>query len=174
MTEPTWTTKMTRSEICRLRALQRGKDVSTWFWVFVDRSGGSGSCWPWIGGLSDKGYGRVMIAGVRRGSHCVAYELVEGPIPHGLQIDHLCRNPACVNPSHLEAVTQGVNVLRGVSPSAQNARKTHCPRGHPLAGWNVIVRPLHGRTCRKCHNAACAKRMVRVRRERKEAQSCAM
>lgn len=82
-------------------------------------------------------------------AHRLAYELVKGTIPAGFTIDHLCRTPACVNPSHLEAVTGRENTLRGISPTAVNAAKVTCNRGHPLEGPNL--RMYRGvRVCRKC------------------------
>ena len=78
--------------------------------------------------------GRKMIQ-----AHRVAYELVKGKIPAGLELDHLCRNRICCNPAHLEAVTGRENSLRGVSPWAKNACATHCPRGHPYDAENTYV-----------------------------------
>lgn len=85
-------------------------------------------------------------------AHRVAYEATVGPIPKGLQVDHLCRNRLCVNPSHLEAVTPAENKRRGFSPPAINARKTHCIHGHELAGANVYYRKDRPgrRQCREC------------------------
>ena len=91
----------------------------------------SGACWVWKGHLC-RGYGQFCLHGKRQPAHRAVYEALVGPVPDGLVIDHLCRNRACVNPSHLEAVSFRENVLRGVAPSAQNARKTHCIRGHKL------------------------------------------
>ena len=90
----------------------------------------SESCWIWNGWKDSKGYGRLLISGKRIPAHRLAYEYVKGNIPDNFQIDHLCRNPSCVNPDHLEAVTQKVNILRGISPSAIKARMTKCKRGH--------------------------------------------
>lgn len=88
-------------------------------------------CWEWQVGKSE-GYGRFCIShGNDAYVHRLTYEQLIGSIPDGLTVDHLCRNRACVKPAHLELVSNGVNVLRGVGPPACNARKTHCPRGHP-------------------------------------------
>lgn len=76
--------------------------------------------------------------------HRVSYQEFNGPILPGLVIDHLCRNKKCVNPKHLEAITSGENVLRGVGPTAMNARKTHCMRGHKLLG------KVGSRSCQTC------------------------
>jgi hypothetical protein len=77
-------------------------------------------------------------------------ELFVGPIPEGLVIDHLCRNRGCINPTHMEPVTNAENVLRGEGPTAVNARKTHCKRGHPFDDVNTYVY-AKGRACRMCH-----------------------
>lgn len=117
------------------------------FWEKVDRTQ---SCWIWTGALVN-GYGVIRASGSRRmlKAHRVAYELMVGSIPEGLVIDHLCRNPACVNPAHLEPVTQRVNVLRGNAPAAQQVHITHCPRGHE---YNIENTYWQGRkrSCRIC------------------------
>lgn len=123
------------------------------FWSKVDRSGhGPGTCWIWRAAHSHNGYGRFQAG--RRGegvkaAHRVAFELARGPIPEGLVLDHLCRNPKCVNPDHLEPVTQRINVLRGTSPAARNARVEVCPRGH--SNWRITSQGR--RLCRDCRNA---------------------
>lgn len=102
-----------------------------------------------------KGYGRFHVWG-EDGSHRFvlvhrfAYERWVGPIPDGLVLDHLCRNPSCVNPTHLDAVTQGVNTRRGISPTAQNAAKARCHRGHPFTPENTYINPSGSRECRTC------------------------
>ena len=82
------------------------------------------------------------------------FAMIFGEVPKGLQLDHLCRVRDCVNPYHLEAVTQQENILRGESASAKHARKTHCINGHPLSGDNLYLRPDRGdragRACREC------------------------
>lgn len=119
------------------------------FWTKVDK-GALNDCWVWTGYLSPAGYAMVKAGDVRRAAHRVAYELLVGPIPEGLTLDHLCENPPCVNPAHLEPVTAGVNNLRGNSPWALNAKKTHCKRGHPLSGDNLMIGTGGRRRCRTC------------------------
>ena len=122
------------------------------FWAKVDKSGPNG-CWIWTAALS-RGYGKFGINGGTKSAHRLSYESLVGPIPEGLQLDHLCRTPACVNPDHLEAVTGRVNILRSTSPAALHAVKTHCPQGHPYDEQNTShYRGLrYCDTCRKAHS----------------------
>jgi hypothetical protein len=106
-------------------------------------------CVLWRGRLSPEGYGVVWISGRQRYAHREAYEHVNGQIRNGLEIDHLCRNRACVNPGHMEPVTRKENILRGESPAAKNARKAECHVGHPFTPENTYPR-RNGRECIQC------------------------
>jgi len=102
------------------------------FWDKVSPEPNSG-CWLWNGAIDRGGYGRVATGNWRSaGAHRTAYTALVGPVPASLHLDHLCRVRCCVNPAHLEPVTPRENMLRGVSPHAVNARKTHCAKGHPM------------------------------------------
>ncbi len=115
------------------------------------------TCWLWTGATSN-GYGQVtrLVDGVYRKFyvHRIAYEQTRAPIPAGLVIDHLCRVPRCVNPSHLEAVTHVENTMRGMAPQAINARKTTAPCGHEYDH----VEKGGNRRCYACSRAAARER----------------
>lgn len=131
--------------ICDLPANMRDKIAETPCPV----PGLRGPCWTWTRAVQSRGYGSVGYRGKTWSTHKLAYELLVGPIPDGLQIDHLCRNKRCCNPGHLEPVTGKVNVGRTVE-----ATKTHCVHGHPLAGANLRIKPKPNgnvqRQCRVC------------------------
>lgn len=133
------------------------------FWAKVDASG---DCWLWLGSVHRTGYGSFWSPDEQRvvGAHRFAYELLVGPIPEGLQIDHLCRVRRCVNPDHLEPVTERVNILRGASPSAQAARRVLCKAGHPLDDREVTRLQAGRRLCRPCNREAVARYRRRGRR----------
>jgi hypothetical protein len=143
-----------------LRESRRGS-VEDRFWRYVTPSDG---CWEWQGRLDCHGYAWISRGGrgaKRDAAHRVSYELHIGPIPEGLHIDHLCRNPRCVNPSHLEPVTQAENNRRALPFKKPQPKPTHCPQGHAYAGDNLYVRPNGVYNCR-----ACNREQVRLYRER--------
>ena len=109
-------------------------------------------CWLWKGALGPGGYGQCTWGGSRF-PHRVSYEIVVGPIPENLVIDHLCRVRLCVNPYHLEPVTQSVNLLRG---NNQNRDKVECHRGHPFRGENLYINKgkRYCRTCKRLRKEA--------------------
>lgn len=115
-----------------------------------------GPCWVWTGAKGPLGYGRMGIDGKTVQVHRFAYEHLVGPIPEGLDVDHVCRNPSCVNApgGHLEPVTHRENVRRGTAPAAANAVKTHCKRGHEFTPENTRIQIGHKgkqmRNCRTC------------------------
>lgn len=126
------------------------------FFGYVTRD--EGGCWIFEL-LSRDGYGRFWFKGKQMRAHRWAFEFLVGPIPDGFVLDHLCRNRACVNPDHLEPVTQRINTLRGETLPAQNILKLLCVRGHRLDGDNLRRDAKGRRRCRECHriNAAASR-----------------
>lgn len=123
----------------------RGDDLAR-FAQYVD----VGDCWEWTGTREEGGYGRFSERGVLIGAHRWVWEELVGPIPEDMTIDHMCRNPPCVNPDHLRLMPLADNVLIGYGPPAQNARKTHCKRGHEFTPENTRIRSGGRRECRTC------------------------
>lgn len=130
------------------------------FWSRVHKTD---TCWLWTGSHQGDGYGRFYAQRKMQSAHRYSYELHVGPIPAGLQIDHLCRVPGCVNPAHLEAVTPRENTLRGQGITAVQARRTHCPKGHPYDEENTR---LNGRKrfCRACQALVASTYLARRKR----------
>jgi len=116
----------------------------TRFWEKVEKSDG---CWLWTGARNSSGYGVFWLPGDRWvTAHRWHYEQMNGPIASPLQLDHLCRTRACVRLDHLEVVSARENTLRGIGLTAQEARRTHCPRGHPYDLFNTYI----WKGCRGC------------------------
>ena len=127
-------------------------------------------CWVWMASSSDDGYGQFWSEEKMVRAHRYAYERWVGPIPEGLTIDHLCRVRHCVNPDHLEAVTNRENILRGETIAAAYAARTHCLQGHPYDEENTYVPPRGGRReCRTCRRARGQDWYSRVGRDRRAA-----
>lgn len=135
------------------------ESVTKRFWSKVDRRADD-ECWPWLGTMNGQGYGQFYRFGRRTGAHRAAYELLIGPIPEGLEIDHVkargCERLDCVNPAHLEAVPHWINNVRSNSPSAINAKKSRCPSGH-----EYVTQPSGTRFCPICKRAAARRRGLR-------------
>ena len=136
------------------------------FWSRVEKTDG---CWLWTGHTGAKGYAaRIGINGRYEPAYRIAFCLAGGVIPAGFELDHLCRNPRCVRPDHLEAVSHRENVLRGISMVAENIKKTHCLRGHPFDEQNTGFTTRGGRVCRACRSAHWIPAHNKRRRERRQ------
>ena len=129
-------------------------------------------CVLWLAAITPTGYGRIRVGQKVHQAHRVSYELAHGPIPDDLVIDHLCRVRCCINPDHLEAVTQAVNVRRGAGSSTE----TNCLHGHAWTPENsmfVVQRrrgnPIQVRICRACHNQRSREYSKRIYAGRKRA-----
>lgn len=113
---------------------------------------GNNACHEWQGCKNNKGYGQIRVAGKTELAHRVAFELANGPIPAGLKIRHTCDNPKCCNSAHLETGTHAQNMDDASKRKRfPNMRKTHCPKGHEYAGYNLIIQKDGGRNCRICN-----------------------
>lgn len=132
------------------------------FWESVEPTG---FCWTWTGNLNDAGYGRFGADGRLYLAHRYAYGLLVGPIPDGTELDHLCRTRRCVNPDHLDPVTQVVNNRRSFSWAGQNHRKTHCPQGHEYTPENTYLSRTNERHCRTCDRERTRERRAAAKKE---------
>lgn len=131
----------------------------------------SEACWEWSAYRNKDGYGTFRVGsrtdGTRRMilAHQFAYETLVGPVPDGFQLDHLCRNRGCVNPTHLEVVTNQENSSRGET-GKYLSRRTHCIRGHSYSEENTYIRPDGRRSCRICHRDALRRWRKRIKETR--------
>ena len=121
-------------------------------------------CWLWFGATNTRGYGSFAVVSrqpiVVVCAHRYAFTLHRGAIPEGLTLDHLCRQPACVNPAHMEAVTIEENVSRS---HRFKTLKTECAHGHPYSGANLYVSASGKRKCRACGNSSRRRLLAAVR-----------
>lgn len=135
------------------------------FWSKVEKTD---SCWNWIGSISKSGYGKFTLNQKPSYAHRASYELIKGKIPDGLQIDHLCRNRKCVNPEHLEVVTQQENKKRGLAgfiTGLKQRAKTHCPQGHEYSKENTYFskhKKGNKRHCRICKQISYHTRKLKM------------
>lgn len=147
------------------------------FWAKVDKSRGVDACWIWTGSRATSGrYGTFYADGVRYRAHRWIYAQTFGLQDQQNDVDHTCHNAdenctswddcphhGCVNPAHLEEVPHEVNTLRGRSPLANHARKTHCPKGHAYSTENTWVEKTGSRHCRECHRTRVREAERRMR-----------
>lgn len=152
-------TTLTIREGLAMKATRKTTPAPIRFWSKVDRNGptpatrpGLGPCWQWLAGLTAQRYGGFHpTKGTFVLAHRYAYELTVGPIPAGLVVDHLCRNRACVNPDHLEPVSNEENLRRGAGYALRNGMRNECRNGHEYTPENTYVDPTKGTVrCRKC------------------------
>ena len=119
-----------------------------------------GTCWLWTGAKTRNGYGQVAIHGKAWMVHRAFYTYFIADVPPGLDLDHLCRNRACVNPWHLEPVTRSVNLRRGDTRRTHFSSRTHCPQGHPYDDENTAHRQGR-RVCRTCDRERARRNRLR-------------
>lgn len=131
---------------------------------------GPDECWNWAGHVGKNGYAYASYKGKATTAYRASWEHLVGDIPDGYEIDHLCKNPRCVNPKHLEPVTPMENNMRSTSPASLAAKKTHCSNGHPFSCENtkLILRPNghYDRRCKTCHRTRERERQRLIREAR--------
>lgn len=139
----------------RVRDPLRLAPIEEKFWSRVDFRE---ECWLWTGSKNNIGYGMFQSTPGINVAHRWSWAYFGNCLPKGLELDHLCRNRACVRPDHLEPVSHRENVLRGVGPSANHAQKTECPRGHKYDHVSYGKRTT--RRCRTCDRVSWHRRQA--------------
>jgi len=120
--------------------------------ILKEVQAGETKCWLWNRSVRSDGYGTYYANGKQNYAHRFAYETLVGPVPEGMQLDHLCRVRNCINPKHLEPVTQEENTRRAVEAN----RRTACPQSHPYDEKNTYL--YHGyKKCKTCKLEATRK-----------------
>jgi HNH endonuclease len=162
-----------RMATCDLRKTEMRPNRRSLARFFSKVSIASSGCWTWVGARSQGGYGSFWLSDeqMQTTAHRVAYRWFSGPIGLGEVVDHLCRNPNCVNPAHLEAVSQSVNVARGL---CGDERPT-CKRGHLMSPGNIVMQRNYGevfRTCATCRALRESRRRDKRRALRLEVAAC--
>lgn len=139
--------------------MTRYPPVEQRFWAKVDKTEG---CWNWTGVKVTGGYGLFRDGpGAKKLAHRWVWENTAGPIPDGYQVDHLCKNPSCVNPTHLEPVPPRTNWERSGAVTRVNALKTHCKRDHEFTPANTYRNTQGNRGCRQCKKEYQRERYLR-------------
>ena len=175
--------------MARLGQILPRRPIAERLWPRVDKSAGPDGCWVWTGARRNGfGYGEIWSGGNEGRplvTHRVAWEATRGPVPEGMQLDHICKNAACCNPAHLRVVTPRQNYVDfSDSPHALNAKKTHCKHGHEFTPENtrwvtIAHRNKHGkrtgktkvcRACVKCDERRKAEAAVRYQARKQSSQ----
>lgn len=139
--------------------------------LLVKTSPQESGCWTWTGSLGSHGYGQLAVNGKPKLAHRVAYEQLVGPVPDGLELDHLCRNTACVNPKHLEPVTHAENIRRSDVALGIRSAATHCANGHGFTPENTVPRKRNGSVHRVCRTCKSESRRRRSRLKKAQVQA---
>lgn len=126
----------------------------TWLKLALYSKPTASGCCEWQAYKKDTGYGLVRVGGRTMQAHRASYECLVGPIPSGMEIDHLCRNRSCINPRHLEPVTKRENQMRGMAPGILIYKSGKCAAGHQMSGSNLYISPNGKRGCRQCMRSA--------------------
>lgn len=120
-------------------------------------------CWEWSGGTNSEGYGNFSLKNQAVKAHRYSFGYFKGEIPKGFVVDHLCRNHKCVNPDHLEAVSNKTNIIRGVGLASQESKRTHCPFGHEYTEDNIYRTKNKYRNCKACAIRRSKERRLRIK-----------